>query len=163
MTDTPIGVVAFRFSAYCGAMTKTTAEQWNTEAGLMLPAWTFADRIRKIRRDAGLTQADFAAALEISKSSLQNYEAEVSTPRHNDQYMIATACETEFSVPAWWTLGHAEPVDLLTLLKGAHRSTLVRSYLTAVRRFVVRWQRRRRLGPLAVVVELDEHRLARAS
>lgn len=70
----------------------------------VIPSWTFADRLRKIRRDvAGLTQADFAATLELPKDRYANWEFGRGYPRN--LLAVAKRIELAYSVPAKWTLG----------------------------------------------------------
>jgi DNA-binding XRE family transcriptional regulator len=44
-------------------------------AGGTIPAWTLADRMRKSREHADLSQADLAADIGISRASVVNYES----------------------------------------------------------------------------------------
>lgn len=77
------------------------------------PEWTVGDRIRKIRRVSGLTQADFAKRVRLSKGSLAAWEAD-SPVGENSLMLLAARCQVEFGVPAWWTMGRNEPYDVLT-------------------------------------------------
>lgn len=65
--------------------------------------WTFGDRLRKIRREAELSQADFADRIGVGHGSLANWESDLSKCR--DEVAVARAIEREFGVPATWTLG----------------------------------------------------------
>lgn len=81
---------------------------------------------------------------------------------HHNQSWVSTRVSTTATVDL--TVDEiAEIASALNVPLHKFLSTLVRSYVTRARRALVRWNRRRRLGPLAVVVELDEHRLARAA
>lgn len=70
---------------------------------LHVPEWEFSDRLRKIRKDAGLTQGEMAALLGMKKSALGHWETGFTHPRD----MVATAkrIESALGVPAAWTLG----------------------------------------------------------
>lgn len=68
-----------------------------------LPEWSLADRLRKVRRDHGLTQDQMAEALGIKPVTWSAWEAGRTRP--HDVVALATAIEHEFDVPAAWTLG----------------------------------------------------------
>jgi transcriptional regulator with XRE-family HTH domain len=74
---------------------------------MRVPEWTLGDRLRKVRRDAGLTVVDMAAALGVSDSQLAHYETDRARPR--DLIGFATRVEVTYGVPAWWLLGLAAP------------------------------------------------------
>ena len=59
---------------------------------LAAPQWTFGDRIRKIRRDEKLTQAEFAEMIG-----------------RKDKAVGAWRIQEEFHVPATWVLGLDAP------------------------------------------------------
>lgn len=44
--------------------------------------WTFGDRLRKIRREMGLTSRELAAALGVTNSSVAQWETDRVYPRH---------------------------------------------------------------------------------
>lgn len=52
-----------------------------TEAVGGVPEWTIADRLRKARETAHLSQAELAQAIGISRRSVTNYEAGTTLPR----------------------------------------------------------------------------------
>lgn len=68
-----------------------------------IPSWTFADRIRKIRRDRHLTQEQMAQALDVKAVTLSAWEAGRTRP--HDVVELAGVIERKFGVPAAWTLG----------------------------------------------------------
>lgn len=68
------------------------------------PAWTFADRIRKVRRDVlGLDQGAFADRLEVSRKAYASWEMNRTTPR--DILAVARRVELISRIPAAWLLG----------------------------------------------------------
>lgn len=67
------------------------------EAG-RIPVWTLADRIRKARESADLSQTALAELTGISRRSLSNYEASATTPRRPQLVVIALAT----GVPVEW-------------------------------------------------------------
>jgi transcriptional regulator with XRE-family HTH domain len=64
------------------------------------PTWTLSDRLRKARETRGITQGELAELTGISKRSIQNYEAAVSTPKRPQ--LLAWAMATGVSL-AWLT------------------------------------------------------------
>ena len=68
-----------------------------------VPQWTFGDRIRKIRRESGLSQEQFAARIRVTRPQLGAWEANENGPR--DVVAVAVAIQHEFGVPAGWVLG----------------------------------------------------------
>lgn len=69
----------------------------------LIPQWTVADRIRKARRTAGLSQQDLAEALGVQVSRLSNWEAGANRPR--DLEAVARGVSEATGVPAMWILG----------------------------------------------------------
>lgn len=69
--------------------------------------WTFGDRLRKVRREAGISQAEFADRIGVGHGSLANWESDLAKCR--DEVAVARAVEREFGVPASWTLGLDDP------------------------------------------------------
>lgn len=65
-----------------------------------IPAWTFGDRLRKARRDAGLSQAELAYRLGTTDKSVANWESSSSTPR--DLIAVARLVEEATGVSAEW-------------------------------------------------------------
>lgn len=69
-----------------------------------LPRWTFADRIRKVRREmAHLSQAAFANRIGVGDKAYAAWETGSNNP--GDIVDVAQRIEQEFGVPAAWTLG----------------------------------------------------------
>jgi len=70
------------------------------------PAWTFGDRLRKVRRESHLTQAAFAEMLGFTSKSVDAWEADRNLPR--DLVKTATRIEDEFGLVRGWMLGYAD-------------------------------------------------------
>lgn len=72
------------------------------------PSWTFADKLRKIRRDVlSLDQATFADRLDVSRKAYASWEMGRTQPR--DILALARRVELISGVPATWTLGLDQP------------------------------------------------------
>jgi DNA-binding XRE family transcriptional regulator len=72
--------------------------------GPVIPAWTFADRMRKIRRDVlDLEQGPFAEKLGVTKQAYAAWETGRTHPR--DILALARRVELVSGVPAEWVLG----------------------------------------------------------
>ena len=65
-----------------------------------IPAWTFGDRLRKARRDAGLSQTEMAYRLGTTDKSVANWESGASKPR--DLITTAQLIEEATGVSAEW-------------------------------------------------------------
>ena len=65
--------------------------------------WDFGDRLRKIRKAAGITQTELADILGCGAKSLAAWEIGTNTPRNI--VSIAKRIEMAYGVPAAWTLG----------------------------------------------------------
>jgi transcriptional regulator with XRE-family HTH domain len=72
--------------------------------GVHIPTWTLGDRIRKARRDAGLTAEQMAATVGVSAKTLTRWENDETAPRVDDLVRISAACQ----VPTFW-LVEADP------------------------------------------------------
>lgn len=68
-----------------------------------IPAWTFGDRLRKVRRVAGLTMDQLAEALGVTKGAIGQYETDKSRPK--DIVAAAKRIQVLTGVPASWMLG----------------------------------------------------------
>lgn len=71
--------------------------------GSTVPQWTFADRIRKVRRDTGRTIEQMAVALEVGDKRYGAWEAGRNKP--DDIADIAVKLERVTGVPRDWFLG----------------------------------------------------------
>lgn len=69
----------------------------------VIPTWSFGDRIRKARSIAGMTQAEFAVAIDVSEASLAQWETDRARPR--ELLEVTKRVENLTSVPAQWLLG----------------------------------------------------------
>jgi len=87
-----------------------------------VPEWTFGERVRKIRREAGLSQVEFAARLGVGDRAVASWESGRSKP--GDIVEVAKVIRREFGVPTSWTLGTDEP----TVPEGDGGLPLPRSY-----------------------------------
>jgi DNA-binding XRE family transcriptional regulator len=73
-----------------------------------IPGWTFADRLRKIRRDVlGIEQEEMAQRLGMKKPAYAAWESGRNEPRS----IVAVAKQIELMsrVPAAWVLGVESP------------------------------------------------------
>jgi transcriptional regulator with XRE-family HTH domain len=69
----------------------------------LIPEWTFADRLRKSRRSAGMTQRQMSAALEVGEAAYGQWESGNNVPR--EVIEIARRVEKITGVRATWLLG----------------------------------------------------------
>ena len=70
-----------------------------------VPEWTTADRLRRVRRDAELDQAEFAKRLGLKQQRYGAWEAGRNNPPMNEFVTVAKRIELAFGVPAAWLLG----------------------------------------------------------
>lgn len=89
-----------------------------TEAASVIPKVGFGDRMRRIRLDAGMNQAEFAEAIGMGKAAYGHHELLADPPR--TARLMAYAIELRFHVPAWWTLGEPEPSGDLRVTNRYH-------------------------------------------
>ena len=103
-------------------------------------AWTFGDRLRKVRRDQRITQQQLASLLGVTAASIDAWEADRNKPR--DLVGTAQRVEDRFGLPHGWMLGYADQKPGLTGIDPDHRD-ITREYLTATPVRVRRAQLRR--------------------
>jgi transcriptional regulator with XRE-family HTH domain len=80
-----------------------SADPAATVTGPVIPEWTFADRLRKIRRHLGMSQAEIAEELGTNQRTYASWESENSAPRN--PVTVAKRIEALSRVPAAWVLG----------------------------------------------------------
>ena len=74
------------------------------------PAWTLADRLRKVRREyAHMKQAAFADAIGVSVKQISNWEAGANATSTDQLVQVAERIEELWGVPTWWLLGFRQP------------------------------------------------------
>lgn len=77
----------------------------------LLLEWSFADRLRKVRRDvAKVGQAEFAQALDVKLKAYSAWESGKNTPR--ELVAIAKRIELVTGVSASWMLGVTDVVQV---------------------------------------------------
>ena len=79
----------------------------STTGERIIPAWTFGDRVRKAREKAGLTQAEMADLLHVSRKTLNHYELDRTQPQRPIDFIEALAEATGVST-AWLMWGADE-------------------------------------------------------
>jgi transcriptional regulator with XRE-family HTH domain len=73
------------------------------EAKRVIPKWTFADRLRKVRvHHARMTGAEFAKELGVGLSQYMAWESDRNRPRPQLKADIARIIEARWGVPASW-------------------------------------------------------------
>ena len=63
-----------------------------------IPTWSLGDRIRKARRDAGLSQQELADTIGVKVGSVSSWEADTAKPRDVITVVSAIAEATDVSV-----------------------------------------------------------------
>lgn len=90
-----------------------------------IPQWTLGDRLRKIRRHAGIGQTEFAQTLGTNQKTYASWETDKSAPR--DVVAVAKRIELSTGVPAAWTLAINVPpgsgVDQESITGRFHRQS----------------------------------------
>lgn len=81
-----------------------------TSSGPHVPEWTWGDRLRKVRRESGLKQGDFAEAIGAKEKAYGAWEADANTPKYETMLDVARRVQLRFGVPLAWMLGIYEPV-----------------------------------------------------
>ena len=72
-------------------------------APMTAPSFTFGDRLRRARRNAGLSQAEMAARLDVTPSRYGGWESDAARPW--DIVDVARRVAEATDVPASWLLG----------------------------------------------------------
>ena len=72
-----------------------------------------AERIKTLRENFGLSQAELAGRLDITRSSVNAWEMGISTP--STQYLVELSLLFKVSTDFLLELNHAETVDISTL------------------------------------------------
>lgn len=81
-----------------------TAAPAGDPATALVPTWTFADRMRKVRRDVlDMEQSELAASLGVTKAAYAAWESGRNEPR--SILAVARKVELMSRVPAAWILG----------------------------------------------------------
>ena len=75
------------------------------DTGGFIPEWTWGDRLRKARRHAGMTQAEFAEWLDVHQKAYSAWEADVNEPRAATMRAIAGRIQMWYGIPAAWIMG----------------------------------------------------------
>lgn len=75
----------------------------STQTAVHVPEWTFGDRIRKIRRDARLSQGEFAELIGRGDKAVAAWESGKNEP--GDIVAVARRIQVALGVRAEWTLG----------------------------------------------------------
>lgn len=73
----------------------------------VIPEWSFGDRLRKVRRLDGASQADFAKRLGTNQKTYAAWELDATSPRN--AVALAKRVEAMTGVPASWMLGLNSP------------------------------------------------------
>lgn len=79
----------------------TTAQQTG-----MIPSWTLGDRLRKAREVAGISQAELARAIAVSRNTVSNAEGGRVAPRQ----IVLNAWSLATGVPLAW-IQHGEAAN----------------------------------------------------
>ncbi|QTV79444.1 helix-turn-helix domain-containing protein [Microbacterium sp. NIBRBAC000506063] len=85
---------------------------------IYVPDWTFADKFRKARMSIGMEQREFAAALDLTPSTVAAYETGRSAPRFRAVPDLAKRLQLLTKIDYRWFLdvGGSTPPDLRTLV-----------------------------------------------
>lgn len=81
----------------------------DTQTTAIVPIWTVGDRLTKAREFAGLTQAQMADELRVSRRSIVRHETSSAPPR---SIVLAYASVTK--VPVGWLEGNMLDTDANT-------------------------------------------------
>lgn len=90
---------------------------------VVIPVWSLADRLRKIRRDQNFTQKEFAKTLGVKPPTYEGWESGRNRPSDADAVAIAVSIEHHFGVPLSWTLAELFAVaeELLRVQRRGYR------------------------------------------
>lgn len=75
--------------------------------GEFIPEWTDGDKLRKVRRHLGMTQAEFAEALQINPITYGAWESDRN--RIKDLRTIARRIKVMAGTPLWWWFDTERP------------------------------------------------------
>ena len=70
--------------------------------GPWIPEWSLGDRLRKVRRETGMTQREFATLIGFPEARYAAWEADRATP--SNLVAIAKTVQLATGVPAGWLL-----------------------------------------------------------
>lgn len=84
-------------------MTRTTARV--ATRPVVVTPWTTAERMRKVRRLAGMNQTDFAAAIGVGREAYSSWEASTHDIQPRNIVTVARRIEDLTGVSASWILG----------------------------------------------------------
>ena len=70
-----------------------------------IPEWTFGDRLRKARREAGLSQQEVAERIGVPLGRYSGWETGEFSPRSADLVDVAKKVSAITDVPTEWLLG----------------------------------------------------------
>jgi len=76
---------------------------------IMIPGWSFGDRLRKARLMRGMDQRALARVLEVSPGAIGQWETDLTRPRNIAE--VARRVQDVCRVPAWWLLD-IEPINV---------------------------------------------------
>ena len=96
------------------------------ETETRIPTWTFADRIRKARKETGLDQREFAAKIGVKESTYATYETGRNEPRYKDVFDLAKRVESVAKVPAVWLIGRPSDYNAMVSDIRIQRATRTR-------------------------------------
>ena len=85
----------------------STSAAETSAAGRIIPEWSLGDRLRKVRRLAGLSQTEFAEKLGGNQKTYAAWELDTQLPRNT--VAIAKRIEALTGVPTAWVLGIDSP------------------------------------------------------
>lgn len=74
-----------------------------------IPPWSLADRLEKARKKTGLSQAAFAAEIDVARSTVVNYEKDDYERARKP--IVLKAWAQRCDVPIEWLLGELDLRD----------------------------------------------------